>query len=79
MSSKSSNGVFETFDHDRHPHRLQTRRSSSCLGQGERHGEEVLPPTLGVLRALTSALASWVTAEGIIGNLDDLKASEKKW
>jgi len=46
-------------------------------GRGDPHGDEALPPTLGALRALTSVLTSLVTAEGIIGNLDELRTSKK--
>ena len=78
MSGKSSNhGVFSVIDHDheRSFHHHMDRRYYP--GRGDPHGEETLPPTLGALRALTSALASWVTAEGIVGNLDDLQQNRK--
>ena len=50
------------------------------VGRGMPHGLETstLPPAMGAVRTLTCALASWITAEGLVGNLDSLRSMRDK-
>ena len=49
------------------------------LGKGRPHGgPEILPPTLGAVRSITHAFTSWITAEGLVGNLDSLRLANEK-
>lgn len=50
--------------------------SSSFVGRGSRHDDAdvmALPPALRLTKMITDVLATWVTAESLVGNLDDLQ------
>lgn len=43
------------------------------LGQGREHGQESLPPTLQAAQTVAGMILTWVTAEFLVGSLDQLE------
>lgn len=54
---------------------VESKPHPDVLGVGRQHGEHTLPPTMRLIKGLSGALQSWVTAQCLVGNLDELRAS----
>lgn len=56
------------------------RSNSALLGRGRAHSESryVLPPTLSAGAAMIDMISKWVTAEVLVGNLDELRERENE-